>query len=138
MVGTTKGQSVRKAVDVALGRVLMFMPVVIFAMGCVADLVLNSAVTNPHVAKILPEICGLTVGALTVLTFAKRRHSYLVAAAVFTFTEMIAIALPLPIIVRAFVCCALVATAAACMAVYVRGPWAVLRAVPVEERADRS
>ncbi len=128
----------RKAVDAVLGRALLFMPVMIFAMGCVADLVLNSAVTNPQAGKFLPEICGLTVGALTVLTFARRRHSYLVAAAVFTFTEMIAITLPLPIIVRAAVCCALVVTAAACMAVYVRGPWSTLRAIPIEERADRS
>jgi hypothetical protein len=129
---------VRKAVDAVSSRVLTFMPVVIFAMGCVADLVLNSAVQDSQAGTFLPEICGLTVGALTVLTFAKRRHSYLAAAAAFTFTEMVAITLPLPVIVRASLCVALVATAAACMAIYVRGPWATLHAVPIKERVDRS
>jgi hypothetical protein len=129
---------VQRVVDAASARVLFFMPVIIFAMGCVADLVLNSAVHDPQAGRFLPEICGLTVGALTVFTFAKRRHSYLIAAAVFTFTEMVAITLPLPTIARASVCCALVLTAAACLAVYVRGPWEARRLAYAEERADRS
>jgi hypothetical protein len=133
-----KGQIVQKVIDGIVGRVLIIMPVVVFAIGCIADLALNAAVQDPRVGRFLPEICGLTVGTLTVLTFAKRRHSYFAASAVFTFAEMIAIMLPLPIIARASVCCALVVTAAACMAVYVRGPWATLRTVPVEERVDRS
>jgi hypothetical protein len=129
---------VRKAVNAVLKRALIFMPLVIFVMGCVADLILNSVVEDPWAVRLLPEICGFTVGVLTVLTLAKRRHSYLVAAAVFTFTEMVAIMLPMPITVRAAFCLSLVATAAACMAVYVRGPWAALRAAYIHERADRS
>jgi len=126
----------RKATD-ATTWVLWVMPVVIFAMGCIADLVLNAAVHNPQAERFLPEVCGLTVGVLTVLTFAMRRQAYLAAGVVFIVVEMLAVTLPIPFGLRVGVCAASLLTAAASLAVYMRGPWATPEAVYVEERGKR-
>jgi len=117
--------------------VLRVMPVVIFAMGCVADLVLNAAVHSPQAGRFLPELCGLTVGMLTVLAFAMRRQTYLAAGAVFIFVEMVAVTLQMPLGMRVVVCAASLVTAAACLAVYARGPWAAPDAVYAEEQGKR-
>jgi hypothetical protein len=127
----------RKATDGATKWVLWAMPVVIFAMGCVADLVINAAATSPQAERFLPELCGLTVGVLTVLTFAMRRQAYLAAGAVFIFVEMVAVTLHMPPVMRAGVCAASLLTAVACLAVYLRGPWATSDAVYVREREKR-
>ncbi len=114
-----------KAMTTAVSKwVLWAMPVVIFAMGCVADLVLNAAATSPQAARFLPEVCGLLVGMLTVLTFAMRRQAYLAAGAIFILVEMVAVTLGIPLGLRAGLCVASFLTAAACLAVYLRGPWA--------------
>lgn len=118
-----KGTDMHHVTDAAKRWVLRVMPVVVFAMGCVADLVLNAAATGPRAERFLPELCGLTVGMLTVLTFAARRQAYLAAGAVFLFVEMVAVTLGMPLGLRAGLCMASLATAAACFAVYLRGPW---------------
>ena len=128
----------QKATDGAMRWVLWVMPVVIFAMGCVADLVLNAAATSPQAERFLPELCGLTVGILTVLAFAMRRQVYLAAGAVFIFVEMVAVTLAMPPGMHIGVCAASLLTAAACFAVYARGPWLVPNAVYVREREERS
>ncbi|MHB8646800.1 MAG: hypothetical protein ACYDAR_13500 [Thermomicrobiales bacterium] len=127
----------RKTTDGATKWVLWVMPVVIFAMGSVADLVLNAAVRSPQAGRFLPELCGLTVGMLTVLAFAMRREAYLAAAAVFIVVEMAAVTLSMPVGLRIGVCAASLLTAAACLAVYARGPWATSDAFPVREQSDR-
>ncbi len=123
----------RKATDGATIWVLRAMPVIIFAMGCVADLVLNAAAKSPQAERFLPEVCGLTVGVLTVLAFAMRRQAYLAAGAVFIFVEMVAVALDLSLIMRVGVCAASLVTAAACLAIYVRGPWTTTGTAYVRE-----
>lgn len=110
----------RKATDGAMTWILRVMPVVIFAMGCIADLVLNATARSPQAERFLPEVCGLTVGVLTVLAFAMRRQAYLAAGAVFIFVEMVAVALDMPLGTRAGVCAASLATAIVCLAIYAR------------------
>ena len=127
----------RKATGGVTKWVLWAMPVVVFAMGCVADLVLNAAATSPQAERFLPELCGLAVGMLTVLTFAMRRQAYLAAGLAFTFVEMVAVTLQMPLGMHIGVCAASLLTAAACFAVYVRGPWMMPDAVYVREREER-
>jgi hypothetical protein len=127
----------RKATDAATKWILWVMPVVIFAMGCVADLVLNAAVTSPQAGRFLPEVCGLTVGMLTVLTFAMRRQAYLAAAAIFVFVEMVAVTLHMPLSPHIGVCAASLLTAAACLVIYLRGPWTASNAIYVREQEKR-
>jgi hypothetical protein len=104
--------------------VLRVMPVIILAMGCFADVVLNTAVTDPQAQRFLPEICGLTVGMLTVLTFAMRRQAYLATGVIFMVVEMAAVALAMPPGIRIGTCAASLAIAIACFVIYTRGPWA--------------
>jgi hypothetical protein len=127
----------QRATDAATKWVLWVMPVVIFAMGCVADLVLNAAATSPQAGRFLPELCGLTVGMLTVLTFAMRRQAYLAAGAIFIFVEMVAVTLHMPLGLHIGVCAASLLTAAACFAVYLRGPWTASDPVYVREQEKR-
>ena len=114
--------------------ILRAMPVMIFAAGCIIDAVFNGTIQGTMADRFLPEICGLTVGVLTVLTFAKRRSAYLAAGAVFIVVEMIAITLALPLALRAGLCALSLAMAAVCFAVYVRGPWVVRQIRYAEER----
>lgn len=132
-----KGRGMRKATDETMRWVLWVMPVIIFAMGCVADMVLNAAATSPQAARFLPELCGLTVGMLTVLAFAMRRQAYLAAGAIFIFVEMVAVTLSMPLGMHIGVCAAALLTAAACFAVYARGPWMTPDAIYVREREER-
>lgn len=117
--------------------ILWVMPVVVLAMGSVADLVLNAAATSPQAERFLPELFGLTVGMLTVLTFAMRRQAYLVAGVLFVFVEMVAVTLQMPLGMYIGVCAASLLTAAACFAVYARGPWMVADPVYTREREKR-
>jgi hypothetical protein len=119
----------QRATKAVTRGVLWAMPVVIFAMACVADLVLNEAATDPRAQRFLPQICGLVVGMLTVLTFAMRRQAYLIAAAAFITVEMVAVTLAVPLAARVGLCAASLLTAAACLAVYLRGPWGDLEGV---------
>jgi len=127
----------RKPTDATMNWAMRVMPVVIFAMGCVADLVLNAAATSPQAERFLPEICGLTVGVLTVLAFAMRRQAYLAAGIAFSFVEMVAVTLQMPLGMHVGVCVASLVTAAACFAIYVRGPWTTADAVYVREQEER-
>lgn len=117
--------------------ILWVMPFIILVMGCFADAVLNAAVTDPQARRFLPEVCGLTVGMLTVLTFAMRRGAYLAAGVVFIVVEMAAVALPMPFSIRAGTCAASLAMAAACFAIYARGPWTPPRPAYARERETR-
>ena len=128
----------RKASDGAMIWVLRVMPVVIFAMGCVADLVLNAAARSAQAERFLPEVCGLTVGVLTVLAFAMRRQAYLAAGAVFIFVEMVAVALNMPLGMHIGVCAASFVTAVVCLAIYAYGPWTVSGTVFVREQSEHS
>ncbi len=127
----------RKPTDATMNWAMRAMPVVIFAMGCVADFVLNAAATSPQSERFLPEICGLTVGVLTVLAFAMRRQAYLAAGIAFSFVEMVAVTLQMPLGMHVGVCVASLVTAAACFAIYVRGPWTTADAVYVREQEER-
>ena len=127
----------RKPTDATMNWAMRVMPVVIFAMGCVADLVLNAAATSPQAERFLPEICGLTVGVLTVLAFAMWRQAYLAAGIAFSFVEMVAVTLQMPLGMHVGVCVASLVTAAACFAIYARGPWTTADAVYVREQEER-
>lgn len=127
----------RRGTDAPTRWILRLMPVIVFFMGCVADVVLNSAVQDPQAQRFLPEICGLTVGALTVLTFAMRRQAYLAAGAIFVFVEMVAVTLDMPMDLRIGLCAASVVTAAVCFAIYLRGPWATPTSIYVREQGER-
>lgn len=127
----------RRGADTPTRWILRVMPVIVFIMGCVADAVLNAAVHDPQTRRFLPEICGLTVGALTVLTFAMRRQAYLAAGAIFVLIEMVTVTIEMPFGARVGICAASLATAAACFAIYTRGPWATPSAVYARERGER-
>ncbi len=124
----------RRVTDGAMVWTLRIMPIIIFVMGCVADAVLNSAIHGPQADRFLPEICGMTVGMLTVLTFARRRQAYLAAGLVFVFVEMVAVTLPLSLVMRATIGGVSLTTAAASLLVYTRGAWAMVRVGYAEER----
>jgi hypothetical protein len=127
----------RRGTDAPTRWLLRLMPVIVFVMGCVADAVVNGAVSDPRAERFLPELCGMTVGLLTVLTFAMRRQAYLAAGAIFIFVEMIAVTLDMSMNLRIGLCAAALVTAAACFAIYLRGPWALPEAVYVRERSKR-
>lgn len=115
------------------------MPALILAMGCIADVALNTAIHGTQLDRFLPEICGMTVGMLTVLTFAMRRQAYLAAGAAFLVVEMIAVTLTtVGFPARMGLCAAFLLTAAACFAIYARGPWTDARRVYAEGGRDRS
>ncbi len=114
---------------------LIAVPALIFVMGTIADITLNSAIDGPFAERFLPEICGLTIGVLTVLTFARRRAAYLAAGAIFVLVEMVVITLDLPLAVRAAVGAGALVTTAACVAVAIFGPWATLAAAPARQRS---
>jgi hypothetical protein len=127
----------RKGTDAPTRWILRLMPVIVFVMGCVADAVVNGAVNDPHAQRFLPELCGMMVGMLTVLTFAMRRQAYLAAGAIFVFVEMIAVTLEMSMDLRVGLCAASLVTAAACFAIYLRGPWATPETVSVREHSER-
>jgi len=127
----------RRANDAPMAWILWVMPFIILVMGCLADAVLNGAVTDPQAQRFLPELCGLTVGMLTVLTFAMRRNAYLAAGIVFMVVEMAAVALAMPFGIRVGTCAASLAMAVACFAIYARGPWAPLRPAYARERETK-
>ncbi len=113
---------------------LVFAPVLVFFVGCFVDIALNSVLSGPRVSMFLPEVCGLTVGALTVLTFARRRDAYLVAGAVYAVVEMLAVTAPMDVPMRIAVCVACLAVAVICLTVYVRVPWATVQTIPTQQR----
>ncbi len=123
-----------RASNGAMNWVLRAMPVLIFAMGSVTDAIFNATIHGDIAGRFLPEICGLTVGVLTVLTFARRRSAYLMAGAVFIVVEMVAVTLALPLGLRFGLCALALAMAALCFAVYARGPWAPRAVRYAEER----
>jgi hypothetical protein len=127
----------RRGTDAPTRLILRLMPVIVFVMGCVADTVVNGAVNDPRAERFLPELCGMTVGMLTVLTFAMRRQAYLAAGAIFVFVEMIAVTLEMSMNLRIGLCAASLVTAAVCFAIYLRGPWATPEAIYVRERSER-
>jgi hypothetical protein len=127
----------RKGTDAPTRWILRLMPVIVFVMGCVADAVVNGAANDPRAQRFLPELCGMTVGMLTVLTFAMRRQAYLAAGAIFVFVEMIAVTLEMSMNLRVGLCAASLVTAAACFAIYLRGPWATPETVSVREHSER-
>ncbi|MDQ6831980.1 MAG: hypothetical protein M3008_01160 [Chloroflexota bacterium] len=127
----------QKPTDATMNWIMRVMPVVIFAMGCGADLVLNAAVHSPQAERFLPEVCGLIVGVLTVLAFAMRRQAYFAAGIAFIFVEMVAVTLQMPLGMHVGLCAASLVTAAACLAIYARGPWMTADAVYVREQDER-
>lgn len=113
------------------------MPVVIFGMGCVADSVLNAAMHNAQAEHVLPQLCGMVVGMLTVLTFAMRRQAYLAAGVAFIFVEMVAVMLDLALLPRIGLCASSLVTAVACLVIYLRGPWETRAPAYARERDER-
>ena len=105
---------------------LVAIPALVFLTGVLMDIAINSTITGGYAERFLPEICGMFVGILTVLTFARRRTAYLGTAVVFLFTEMIAVVLPLVIEVRLVLALACVITAVLCLAMYTRFAWTLL------------
>jgi hypothetical protein len=94
----------------------------IFAVGCFADFTLSTAVHGPNAELLLPAVAGLTVGTLTVLTFAKRRDAYIVAAALFTAVAIIAVTLAASVAARAGLCAACLAAVGTSLASYTLVP----------------
>jgi len=105
---------------------LVVTPMLVFLTGVMMDVAINSAIMGGYAERFLPEICGMLVGVLTVLTFARRRMAYLGTAAVFLCTEMIVVVLPLAIEARLVLALACVITAVLCLAMYTRFAWTLL------------
>lgn len=106
---------------------LVVTPALVFVVGCAVDIAVNAAVRGDLAERFLPEVCGMTVGLLTVLTFARRRVAYIGTAAMFVLAEMIVIALPLDLPVRLALGAACLVTTAACLGVFFRVRWATVR-----------
>jgi len=105
---------------------LVVTPMLVFLTGVMMDVAINSVIIGGYAERFLPEICGMLVGVLTVLTFARRRMAYLGTAAVFLYTEMIVVVLPLAIEARLVLALACVITAVLCLAIYTRFAWTLL------------
>jgi hypothetical protein len=116
---------------------LIVTPAMIFGVGCFADFALSTAVHGPNIERALPACAGLTIGTLTVLTFAKRRDAYIVAAALFTAVAVIAVTLSAAVTLRAGLCAACLAAVGASLASYVLVPERKLTSVRQESREDR-
>lgn len=106
---------------------LVVTPALVFLVGCTVDIAINATVRGGYAERFLPEMCGLIVGILTVLTFARRRGAFVGTAVVFVLAEMILIALPLDLPVRLALCAACLGTAAACLGVFFRVRWATVQ-----------
>lgn len=106
---------------------LVVTPTLVFVVGCAVDIAVNSAIRGDLTERVLPEICGLTIGLLTVLTFARRRSAYIGTAAMFVLAEMVVVALPLDLSVRLALSAACFVTAAACLGVFFRVRWATVQ-----------
>lgn len=111
---------------------LIVIPAVVFAVGCFADFALSSAVHGPNAERLLPAVAGLTIGTLTVLTFAKRRDAYIVTAALFTAVAIIAATLSASVATRVGLCAASLAVVSASLAAYSLLP----ARTPADVRAD--
>jgi hypothetical protein len=109
----------------------------IFGVGCFADFVLSTVVHGPNIERMLPACAGLTIGTLTVLTFAKRRDAYIVAAALFTAVAIIAVTLAASVALRAGLCAASLAAVGASLASYTLVPERRLASARPERRDDR-
>ena len=116
---------------------LIVTPAMIFGVGCFADFVLSTVVHGPNIEQMLPACAGLTIGTLTVLTFAKRRDAYLVAAALFTSVAIIAVTLAASVALRAGLCAASLAVVGASLASYTLVPERRLASARPERRDDR-
>ncbi len=97
---------------------LVVTPGLIFGVGGFADYMLSMAVHGLNAEIVLPAVAGLTVGTLTVLTFARRRDAYIVAAALFTAVAVIAVTLTVPLALRIALCACCLAAAGASLGAY--------------------
>lgn len=116
---------------------LIVTPAIIFGVGCFADFALSTAVHGPNIEQMLPTCAGVIVGTLTVLTFAKRRDAYLVAAALFTAVAIIAVTLAASVALRTGLCAACLAAVGASLASYALVPERRLASARSEYRDDR-
>lgn len=116
---------------------LVVTPAMIFGVGCFTDFVLSTVVHGPNIERALPACAGLVVGTLTVLTFAKRRDAYIIAAALFTAVAIIAITLAASVALRLGLCAACLAVIGASLASYSLVPEQGLRPARPEHRDDR-
>jgi hypothetical protein len=116
---------------------LIVTPAMIFGAGCFADFVLSTAVHGPNIERMLPACAGLTIGTLTVLTFAKRSDAYIVAAALFTAVAIIAVTLAASVALRAGLCAVCLATVGASLASYILVPERKLASARSRSRDDR-
>lgn len=105
---------------------LIVTPALVFVTGVAMDVAINSTITGGYAERFLPEICGLLVGLLTVLTFARRRGAFLGTALIFMLAEMIAVTLPLMIEVRLVLALACAITIVACLGMYTRFAWTLV------------
>ncbi len=110
-------------------------PAMVFGAGCFADFVLSTAAHGPNIELALPACAGVLIGTLTVLTFAKRRDAYLVAAALFTAVAIIAVTLAASLVLRASLCAACFVAIGTSLASYALVP-ARARALARPERRD--
>jgi hypothetical protein len=79
---------------------LMITPAVVFAVGCFVDFILSSSIQGKASEQLFPAISGLTVGALTVLTFARWRDAYIAVAAIYTAAAIIGTTVPFSVSAR--------------------------------------
>ena len=116
---------------------LIVTPAMTFGVGCFADFVLSTCVHGPTIEQALPTCAGLTIGALTVLTFAKRRDAYIVAAALFTAVAIIAVTLPTSVALRVSLSTSCLAVVGTSLASYALPPEQRLSPVRPDRRDDR-
>lgn len=106
---------------------LIVTPALIFAVGVFADFVLSAFVQGLPAESILSAVSGVTVGALTVLTFARRRDAYIVAAGLYSAVAIIAatLTISLPLRLALVVACLVAVTAALLASIVAPEPQAV-------------
>ncbi len=116
---------------------LIVTPALIFAVGCFVDFILSSSIQGLPSEQLFPAVSGLTVGALTVLTFARWRDAYIAAAAVYSAAAVIGATVGFSVTVRIAMIAACLLAIAASLVAYALIPERRAVRVRPNDRGDR-
>jgi hypothetical protein len=116
---------------------LVLTPALIFGVGCFVDFILSSSLQGKPAEQMFPAVSGLTVGALTVLTFARWRDAYIMATAVYSGAAVIGATVNYSITVRAALIAACLAAIVASLVAYTLMPEPRLAKACSDNRGDR-
>ena len=135
--GVQGGELVPRGKKRAVTWPLVVTPAVVFAVGCFVDFILSSSIQGKPAEQMFPAVSGLTVGALTVLTFARWRDAYIAAAGVYSAAAVIGATVGFSVTVRIAMIAACFVAIAASLVAYTLIPERMAVRVRRNDRGDR-